>query len=136
MAEPAAGTDLRHRLPGRAVYEDAARGASGKSRGVRRYGGGSGGPQRSSGAVDKRQRRRQVLAGSIDRSEEPRGTRRADLLRRWTEGLSAGDREGVSGSGDSVVHRAPGAGESELCELERTQARSRRSEGDLPSGDG
>ena len=63
MAEPAAGADLRDRVPGCAVREDAARRAGGKSCRLRGDRGGPGRAQRGAGAVDERQRRGQVLAG-------------------------------------------------------------------------
>src|ERR1700733_9660021 len=72
LAEPAAGTDLRDRFSGCAVCENAARRAGGKPRGIRCSGSRSGRAQGGAGAVDERQRGRQVLPWGIDGAEEPR----------------------------------------------------------------
>src|ERR1051326_8825383 len=69
-----------------------------------------------------------------DGVEEPRGEGRSDRLHRRAEGVSAGDRGDLSRGAGAVVYCAHGAGQSELCQLERTQAGGGRSEVDLPGG--
>ena len=73
------------------VREDSRRGARSKQgdlRGDRRQ---PEGQQRSAGAVDRRGRRREVLAAGADRSEEPGRGRHLHRLRGWTEGIPRGD---------------------------------------------
>ena len=81
------------------------------------------------------QRRREVLAAGADRVTEPRAEGYFHRLRGWAEGLSASHRDGVSENHGAVVHRAHGAGQPELRELERAPTGGPRSEVDLPGGD-
>ena len=68
---------MRHegRVENRAVYVALGRGPGGAQRGV--------------GAVDQRQRRRQVLAVGTDGIEEPRCQGHVDRVRGWAERVSA-----------------------------------------------
>ena len=62
-----------------------------------------------------------------------------DILHRvcgWAEGFPSGDRNGVSENDGAVVHRAHGAGQLELRELETAQAGGARFEIDLSRGHG
>jgi transposase-like protein len=52
-------------------------------------------------------------------------------LRGRAEGISGSDRECVPEDGGAIVHRAPGAQQPELCELEGAQAGSERAASDL-----
>src|SRR5205085_9138022 len=110
---PPPGAGVWGGLPGCAVREDAARGASGKPRRVRRYRDWIGWAERRAGVVDEQQRRRQVLVGSVDGAEEPRGQGNPDRLRGRIERVSASHRERISAGGGAALHCAPGAGESE-----------------------
>ena len=96
LAEPAAGAGLWDRLSGCAVCEDAARRAGGEPGGVRGDRHRVGWTEGRAGAMDEQQRRRQVLVGSADGVEEPRGEGDPDRLRGWAERVSASDRERLS----------------------------------------
>ena len=136
VAEPGAGAVLRDRVSGCAVREDAARRAGGEPRGVRGDGSGHGRAKGCAGAVDQRQRGSQVLAGSADGTEEPRGEGHPDRVRGRAEGFPQAIESVYPEARVQTVHRASGAGEPELRELEGAQAGGGGSEGDLPGGDG
>ena len=59
-----------------------------------------------------------------------------DRLRGRVERIPGSDPGGVSENGSAVMHRAHGAQQPGVCELERAQAGSRGSQADLPRGDG
>lgn len=71
-----------------------------------------------SGVVDEQQRGCQVLAGSADGVEKPRGQGDADRMCGRIERVSASHRERLPAGPDSALHSAPGAGQ-----LERGAAR-------------
>ena len=71
-----------------------------------------------------------------DRNEEPRRAGRLYRLRRRVERLSGSYRSGVSERPGAVVHRPPGAAQSELRVLETAPSRGGGLEADLRSGDG
>src|SRR3989339_285058 len=57
--------------------------------------------------LDRRERRRALLAWRTERAEEPRRRRHPYRLRRRAEGFSGGDSAGVPKRGDAAVCRAP-----------------------------
>ena len=137
MAEPAAGADLRDRVSGCAVREDAARRAGGES-------------SRVCGDRDQIWKARKDVLGLWTSSNEGakfwlsvltelknRGVK--DILIACVDGLKgfpqAIESDIPAGAG-AALHRAHGASQPELRELEGTQESGGGSEADLPGGDG
>ena len=96
LAEPAAGCGLSDCLPGCAGGEDAERGTGGEPGDLCGYRHQPGRAEGSAGLVDLGQRRSEVLAAGADRAAESRCEGHLHRLRGWAEGISAGDRDGVS----------------------------------------
>lgn len=78
--------------------------------------------------MDAGARRREVLAASADGSENPGRQGCLDRVSGRIEGLPEG--------AGAVLRPAPGAGEPELCELDRAQGGGGGSESGLPGRDG
>jgi hypothetical protein len=92
-------------------------------------------PQGGSGPLDIGQRRREVLAAGADGAAQSRGSGHLHRLRGRAEGLPAGHRNGLPEDDRATLHRAHGAGQLELRELEAAGRGGRRSEDDLPRPD-
>jgi hypothetical protein len=119
-----------------AVREDAARRASGKSGGIRRDRSHAGGRQGSIGTVDQRNRGSQAVAADTDGTAPSWGAGHPDRLRGWAKRIPGCDRRGVSANHGAAVHRAHGAEQFRIRELERAQSRGQGFTGDLPCDDG
>jgi hypothetical protein len=85
-----------------------------------------------SGAMDRDDRGRQVLAQSHERPEGPRGRGHPDRRGRRPEGLSRGDRGGLSPGRDPDLHRSSDPQFARLRVVERPQAGRRRAAENLP----
>ena len=67
----------------------------------------------------------QVLAGRVQRAEDPRSTGLLHRLCGWTQGIAGSHQDRVSAYPGSIVYRASGPQQLEVCHLERSQAGSR-----------
>ena len=83
-------------------------------------------------ALDRDDRGRQILAQGDERAEGPRRRGHPDRRRRRPEGLSGGDRGGLSAGRGSNLHRPSHPQFAGFRVLERPEARRRRATENLP----
>ena len=96
LAEPGPGCDLCHRVLRRAAGEDPQRRDGQQPGGVSGAGRTLLGAQGDPRHLDRADRRGEVLAAGNERAAQPRGPGPPDCGGRWAQGLSRGDRLGVS----------------------------------------
>src|ERR1700741_3826098 len=92
----------------------------------------SGRREGSSWAVDRADRRRQVLAQGRQRAQGARRQRHSHCGGRWAQGLPGSDHVGVPADRGADLHRAPDPQQPGLRVVEGPQGDPARHQGDLP----
>ena len=132
MAEPSAGGELPARLLRRNAGQDPRRGHGPQQGGLHRPGRPGRRHEGYSRPVDREHRRRQVLAASHERTQEPGRRRHSHRRCRWPEGIPRSDQRRLSGDDHPDLRRASDPAFAGVRLVERSQACRAGAAHDLP----